>query len=129
MLYGVRKRLRRFFRPVEARLYPRLFSEKSCLAVVLLHSVFRDREEILAEHADPLEYTTIESLRCFIEYFLKHGYAFVSPDDVPGGLEPDNRYLLLTFDDGYANFQRVVPLLEEYNVCATLFAVSRNIPH
>jgi peptidoglycan/xylan/chitin deacetylase (PgdA/CDA1 family) len=127
MFYRVRKRLRRFVRPVEASLYPRLFAEKSCLAVVLLHSVFRDRKEILAEHADPLEYTTVESLRRFIEYFLKHGYTFVSPEDVLAGLAPGQRYLLLTFDDGYANFQRVVPLLEEYDIYATLFAVSRNI--
>ena len=126
MLYRVKKSVRRAMRPIEAAVYPRLFAEKDCLTVILLHSVFRDRAEISKEHIDPLEHTTVDSLRRFVEYFLKHGYVFVSPEDLTRGLEPGGRHILLTFDDGYANFLHVVPLLDEYDIRATLFAVSRN---
>jgi len=123
----LRKRLRRLVRPVQGALYPRLFSEQGCLVVILLHSVFRDEREIGRELIDPLEHTTVDRLRRFIEYFLDHGYQSVSPGDVLAGLDPHNRWLLLTFDDGYANFLQVLPLLDEYGVSATLFPVTSNI--
>jgi peptidoglycan/xylan/chitin deacetylase (PgdA/CDA1 family) len=95
--------------------------------VILLHSVFRDEREIERELIDPLEHTTVDRLRRFIEYFLDHDYEFVSPQDLLMGLDPRKRWLLLTFDDGYANFLHVLPLLEEYNVPTTLFPVASNI--
>jgi len=123
----LRKRLRRLVRPVQGALYPRLFSEQGCLVVILLHSVFRDEREIERELIDPLEHTTVDRLRRFIEYFLDHDYEFISPRDVLVGLDPRKRWLLLTFDDGYANFLHVLPLLKEYDVPATLFPVTSNV--
>jgi len=123
----LRKRLRRLVRPVQGALYPKLFSERGCLVAILLHSVFRDAKEIEQELIDPLEHTTVDRLRRFIEYFLGHGYRFISPDELLAGLDPEGRWLLLTFDDGYANFLHAIPLLEEYKVPATLFPVTRNI--
>jgi peptidoglycan/xylan/chitin deacetylase (PgdA/CDA1 family) len=64
---------------------------------------------------------TISHLITFIEYFLGMGYKFVSPEDILEGLKVDKNYAMLTFDDGYYNNIRLLPILKEYNVPATVF--------
>ena len=125
-LTQVKRRIRRLVRPLEATIYPKLFSERDCLVAILLHGVFRNGEETLAEQVDPQEYTTVDRLRRLIEYFLHCGYAFLAPSHIGCKTTPGQRCLLLTFDDGYASFLHVLPLLDEYGVPATLFPVTRN---
>lgn len=91
------------------------------LVSYLFHSVFYDKDEERLDVIDPRWAITSERLRRFIEKQLEEGMAFVSPDDILRGLDGEKNYILLTFDDGYANNQYLLPLLKEYNIPATFF--------
>jgi peptidoglycan/xylan/chitin deacetylase (PgdA/CDA1 family) len=108
-----------------ARVYLSLFRERGALITFLFHSLFRDEAEIARNLVDPLQRTTIAQFRELIEYYLSHGYRFVSPDQVLDGLGPGGKYVLLTFDDGYFNNSLALPMLEEFGVPA-LFFISTN---
>ena len=63
--------------------------------------------------------------RQFVRNFTNHGYRFVSPREILDGLEAEARAALITFDDGYYNNMRAVPLLEEFRIPA-VFCISTN---
>ena len=72
-----------------ARVYLSLFREQNALITFLFHSLFRDEREIALNRVDPLQRTTVAKFRQFIEYYLRHGYRFVTPADLLAGLRPD----------------------------------------
>ena len=104
-----------------ARLYLSLFRERNAVMPFLFHSLFRDEREIALHQIDPLQRTTVGQFRQFVEYYLDHGYRFISPADLLTGLPPDEKYALITFDDGYFNITLAVPILKEFNVPAVFF--------
>jgi peptidoglycan/xylan/chitin deacetylase (PgdA/CDA1 family) len=106
-----------------ARVYLALFRERDALITFLFHSLFRDEREVGLNLIDPLQQTTVDALRRLVGYYLDHGYRFVAPDDLLGGLGPGGRYALLTFDDGYFNNTLALPVLAEFGVPA-VFLVS-----
>jgi peptidoglycan/xylan/chitin deacetylase (PgdA/CDA1 family) len=108
-----------------ARAYLSCFRERSALVSFLFHGLFRDEREMARNLMDPLERTTVEQFGQLIEYYLSAGYRFVRPEDLLSGLEAGGRYALLTFDDGYYNNTRALPVLERYAVPA-LFFISTN---
>src|SRR4051812_22398653 len=108
-----------------ARAYLSLRREQNALMPFLFHSLFRDKREMDLNVVEPLERTTVSHFRQFIEYYLEHGYRFVSPTDLLSGLAPDGKYAMITFDDGYFNNSLARPVLEEFKVPA-LFFISTN---
>lgn len=69
-----------------------------------------------------------------IEYFLMHGFQFVSLQDVldaqAGIKELPEKPVMLTFDDAYATFYDFVfPLLKEYKIPSVLAVVSEWLDH
>jgi peptidoglycan/xylan/chitin deacetylase (PgdA/CDA1 family) len=108
-----------------ARVYLRLFHERNALMPFLFHSLFRDKKEMALNAIEPLERTTVAQFRQFVEYYLNHGYRFVSPADLLKGLSPDGKYAMITFDDGYFNNTLALSVLEEFQVPA-LFFISTN---
>jgi peptidoglycan/xylan/chitin deacetylase (PgdA/CDA1 family) len=108
-----------------ARVYLHLFRERNALMPFLFHSLFRDRMEVALNAIEPLERTTVAQFRQFVEYYLNHGYRFVSPVDLLKGLSPDGKYAMITFDDGYYNNTLALPVLEEFQVPG-LFFISTN---
>jgi peptidoglycan/xylan/chitin deacetylase (PgdA/CDA1 family) len=78
-------------------------------------------------HIDPQQFITLDIYRQFLDYFLEAGYKFVSSSEMQAGLDPEGRYLLATFDDGYHNNQHVLPLLQEYKVPALFFIATHNV--
>jgi peptidoglycan/xylan/chitin deacetylase (PgdA/CDA1 family) len=101
--------------------------EDGVLLSFLFHSLFLDRKEARSGVMDPQQGITVEIFRAFIEHFQKHGYIFVSASDIARGLRSKGRYVLLTFDDGYYNNTRALPLLAEFNVPAVFFVSTGHV--
>lgn len=111
-----------------SRFYLKFFQEKNSLVAFMFHALFRDEKEIRLNHVDPQEGVTVELFRRFVEYFLNHGYTFVSPEDVIEGLS-DKKCALISFDDGYFSGRHALPILKEYQVPAVFFVLTHNIEH
>ena len=108
-----------------ARAYLAMRREQNALMPFLFHSLFRNQREMDLNVVEPLERTTVTQFRQFVEYYLEHGYRFVSPAELLEGLKPDGKYALITFDDGYYNNTLARAVLEEFKVPA-LFFISTN---
>ena len=107
--------------------YLSLFDERASLSTFLFHGLFDNRAEIEAGHADPQQSVTVDDFRWFVEYFLSHGYRFVAVADVLAGLPPAGKYALVTFDDGYTNNARALPVLRQFGVPAACFVSSAHV--
>ena len=110
-----------------SRAFLRLIPERNSLLTFLFHGIFLDKKEIARNLVDPQQSITSRDLRGFIEYYLGQDYKFVSPTEVIKGLSADNKYLMLTFDDGYFNHRHVLPLLKEYNIPAVFFISTKQV--
>jgi peptidoglycan/xylan/chitin deacetylase (PgdA/CDA1 family) len=110
-----------------AEQYVRWCAEGSSLIAVVFHKLFLDRQELALDLVDPQNETTVDDFRRLIHYFLAHGYTFVSPDDILSRLRRDRKYVYLTFDDGYFNNQRALPVLAEFGVPATIMVATGQV--
>jgi peptidoglycan/xylan/chitin deacetylase (PgdA/CDA1 family) len=99
--------------------------ESPALLAFAFHGLFENEEEIRSGVVSPIQPLLVADLERLIEHFLRHGYEFVSPMMILEGLKPTGRYVLLSFDDGYANNLRALPILRRFSVPATFF-VSAN---
>lgn len=95
-------------------------NEEGVLLSFLFHSLYKGADEPRSGVVDPQQGITIDMFRRFIEHFQKHSYTFVSFADVAQGLRPGGKYVLVTFDDGYYNNVRALPVLAEFHVPAVL---------
>jgi peptidoglycan/xylan/chitin deacetylase (PgdA/CDA1 family) len=104
-----------------ASAYLPVFGERNSLMCFMFHSLFRDESEIEQKVVDPLQRTTVGQLRQFVEYYVQHGYQFVTPTDLLNGLDKRGKYAMMTFDDGYYNNHLAVPILEKFRVPGIFF--------
>jgi peptidoglycan/xylan/chitin deacetylase (PgdA/CDA1 family) len=104
-----------------------LFGERNALSIVLFHHLLLDEKENALNVVHPQERTTVDHFRRFVTYYLGQGYRFVSPDDVCDGLPPDEKYMMITFDDGYFSNFRLLPLLKEFTIPAVFFISSGHV--
>jgi len=101
--------------------------ERPGLVSFLFHCLFEDDREVASGLVDPFQPVTLADFRCFVETFLEGGYRVVSPAEIAQGLDPGERHLCITFDDGYANNLRALPLLRELGVPATIFVATNYV--
>ena len=104
-----------------------LHRDRPALLIFLFHALFEDQDEISLHHVDPQQRITLEHMCEFIAYFKSAGYEFIRPDELYSGMNDKSRYVLITFDDGYYNNTRMLPLLEEAQVPALFFVTTGNI--
>ncbi|HKW61706.1 MAG TPA: polysaccharide deacetylase family protein [Candidatus Acidoferrum sp.] len=104
-----------------------LHREQGTILSFLIHSLFASEEEAQCGLLDPQQGFTVAMLREFLAYFMREGFRFLSPRDLAEDLSPGGKYILLTFDDGYFNNTRALPLLEEFNVPAAFFISSGHV--
>lgn len=96
----------------------------------LFHAVSADRRtDAIDSVVDPTQTLTTDSVARFVRYFRRHGYRFVSPAQIRAGLDPDGRYVLMTFDDGYYNNYRMLPILRGEDVPAVFFISTNHVIH
>ncbi len=98
-----------------------LTNERDALLCFLFHSLFESEAELRGEVMDPQQGITVAMFRAFVSHFHEQGYGFVSPRQILEGLQPGGKYILLTFDDGYFNNIRALPVIEEFNAPAVFF--------
>jgi peptidoglycan/xylan/chitin deacetylase (PgdA/CDA1 family) len=99
------------------------FSLSPSLIIFTFHSLFMSHDEIKSGLVDSQQGITVEMFRQFISNFQACGYRFVTPREVIEGLGTKSKNVLITFDDGYYNNLRALPILEEFDVPA-IFCVS-----
>jgi peptidoglycan/xylan/chitin deacetylase (PgdA/CDA1 family) len=102
-----------------------LAPDSPMLLIFTFHSLFTSTEEIASGILDPQQGITTGMFRQFVGDFQKHGYRFVSPQQIVDGLAAETNYVLITFDDGYYNNIRALSVLEEFQVPA-VFCISTN---
>ncbi len=79
------------------------------------------------EAGEPQQGITVEMFECFVEYFHRHCYTFVSPNEVAHGLDSNGKYVLVTFDDGYFSNTKALPVLERHGIPAALFVSTDHV--
>ncbi|MGO1057754.1 polysaccharide deacetylase family protein [Planococcus sp. FY231025] len=94
-------------------------------SVVMLHRVVADEGEMLCEDLE----VTAAYLENTIRYFLREGYDIISLDAVhdilSGGREPDKKFVVFTFDDGYEdNYSIAYPIFKKYNAPFTVYVTT-----
>ena len=93
----------------------------------LFHALFDDAQEIARGHVDAQQGITAAHMRQFMEHFLRAGYRFISPEQTADFLDSSEKCVCVTFDDGYFNNLRMLPLLEQYDVPATFYITTGNV--
>ena len=122
--------MRRIIRNTDAATagaYLSFFRERSGLLSFLFHSLFLDEGEAQQNLVHPLQRTTVAQFRRFVQYYASEGYQFIQPSELLAGLRPGHKYALITFDDGYFNNSRALPILEEFSAPATFFIATENV--
>src|ERR1700676_2523070 len=99
----------------------RVGPERNYLISFLFHGLFAGADELASGTVDPQQAITVDMFRTLVGHFKSHSYRFVSPMEIAQGLVPEGKYVLLTFDDGYYNNVRALPVLEEFDVPAVFF--------
>ena len=75
---------------------------------------------------------TVEDFDAQMKFLVDSGYTFITPDDVVNAWDSDSdevklpeKPIIITFDDGYVDmYKNVYPILQKYNIKATLFAIT-----
>jgi len=111
------------------RIYLKFFKEKNSLLVFNFHGMLLDEKEKNLNLLDPYLCTTLEDFRSFVEYYSNHDYLFIAPDDIVNGLDYNRKYILITFDDGYFNNKRVLPILREFKAPCVFFISTDNVKY
>ena len=110
-----------------SKVYLKLFHEKNSLSIFLFHGLYQNESEKSLNLVDPQNWVTVEQFNQFVKYFVELGYRFVSPDDIIAGLKSDNRYIMVTFDDGYFNNKYALPALKKYKIPGVFFISTNNL--
>jgi peptidoglycan/xylan/chitin deacetylase (PgdA/CDA1 family) len=110
-----------------ANLTLRFGRERNHLISFLFHGLFTGPAEVVSGGMDPQQAITVDMFRTLVSHFKSRSYRFVAPSDIVQGLPPGEKYILLSFDDGYYNNVRALPVLEEFDVPAIFFISTAHV--
>lgn len=98
------------------------------LRIYVFHSLFENEAERDSGLVFPHEGITLAQFEEFVRLSIEHGIRIVGPEALGKGFdEKKGPAILISFDDGYANNLRALPVLERYEVPALFCVVTRNI--
>lgn len=101
--------------------------ENGQLLVFYFHGLFESLQQKNLNHIDPQNNMLVGQFAEFIDYFQNHNYKFILPEDLNDGLENNQSYAMITFDDGYFNNLLAVNILNAYKVPGVIFISTKNI--
>jgi peptidoglycan/xylan/chitin deacetylase (PgdA/CDA1 family) len=99
--------------------------ENKRLLAFSFHGLFESDKQKALNHIDPQNNMLASQFREFIDYFLSNKYKFISPEDILAGLDDDQPYAMITFDDGYFNNYLAIDVLRNYQIPAVFFIATR----
>lgn len=102
-------------------------NECNQLIVFYFHGLFVSDDQKNFHHADPQHNMTVSQFEEFIEYFLRHKFKFIVPEDLDSGLKKDQAYAMITFDDGYFSNILAAEVLTKYKIPGCIFISTRNV--
>lgn len=108
-------------------LFLKFTRENNQILIFFFHGFYLTEEQKTLDHVDPQYNFTISEFQDFLTYFQHHKYIFISPKDIQKGLQPGQRYAMITFDDGYFNNTYVINVLETFKVPAVVFVTTKNM--
>jgi peptidoglycan/xylan/chitin deacetylase (PgdA/CDA1 family) len=118
----VRQQLNKFINFLDNKL---LFftREQPHIIILYFHKIYQSKSEALNGLSLPMEASTAEDLAIAIETLLAGGYTFINPNQLLLPEHLPKKSALITFDDGYFNNTRALPVLERLQTPA-LFNIS-----
>lgn len=91
-----------------------------------------ESDVILKYHSigsEPYSGISTDQLQSDLEY-LSHRYQIADLSDIVDSPDDRRKRIILTFDDGYRDFYtNVLPILEELDIKATIFIITRTLEH
>jgi peptidoglycan/xylan/chitin deacetylase (PgdA/CDA1 family) len=72
---------------------------------------------------------SVRDFEAVLAFFSARGYRFLLPRDLLRDAHLGGRSVIVTVDDGYASFLRILPALERWNAPAALFVSAANVLH
>src|SRR5438477_1321216 len=102
-------------------------AEQPGILTFVFHGLFASEQEAQSGVVDPQQTITVALFREFIAYFRERHYQFISESDLEKGALAAGKYIFITFDDGYRNNLRALPILEEFQVPAVFCFCSNHI--
>ena len=94
---------------------------------LVFHTVLVDESERKSSAILPHQALTLEQYRSFFQRLLDNGYQFVAFNDLESINPRRGLYAYVTFDDGYFNNLRLLPLLEELSIPVHIFVTTENV--
>lgn len=107
------------------------YQTKDGISILGYHGVVSDEDKEI-NYKDDI-YTLSESqFEHHIQFFYENEYTVYTMKDVEeyliGNIEVEDKAIVLTFDDGYKNFNTVVkPILEKYGFHGTCFVIGKHV--
>lgn len=98
-----------------------LHSANQSVPVLNYHQINDRDENALTVHTDQFE--------AQMKYLAEEGYHVITPEEMINAWENNEKLpekpVIITFDDGYAdNYRNAFPILQKYNLKATIFLIS-----
>lgn len=101
-----------------ARIALGLFGDRPGIVCLMFHRLAPNPQ---VPKCNPCLHLGLEQLRMIIQHFREAQYHFLGLDDLEGPLDPQGRYVMLTFDDGNASDLEALKLLEAEGVPGSFF--------
>jgi peptidoglycan/xylan/chitin deacetylase (PgdA/CDA1 family) len=94
---------------------------------LVFHTVLEDESERKSSEILPHQALTLQQYRSFFERLLDNKYQFIALDDLDLIDTHTGLFAYVTFDDGYFNNLRILPLLEELEIPIHIFVTTENV--
>ncbi len=86
------------------------------IAILLYHRIIKNEYDFWKLNISPEKFET------HIKYISENYNVLRMDEKWVGKVDPNKKYIVITFDDGYVdNYKNALPILEKYNVPATVF--------